>query len=91
MSIAWVVENVLFPVAAALTNGEGLAVVSALHGGVAASSGPPALTRWTVVAAAARCGDNGRQIAAASSNAMGSRSATRIRAWSSAPRFHAES
>jgi hypothetical protein len=45
VSTALVVVNVLFPVAAALTNGEGDPVVSAVHCGVPEIAAPPAFTR----------------------------------------------
>lgn len=54
MSIVLVVENVVLPVSAALTCGDGDAFVSAPQVGVPETAGPPAFTRYVTVWAEAR-------------------------------------
>ena len=54
MSIVLVVENVVFPVSAALTCGDGDAFVSAPQVGVPGTAGPPAFTRYVIVWAEAK-------------------------------------
>jgi hypothetical protein len=49
MSIVLVVENVVLPVSAALTCGDGEAFVSAPQVGVPETAGPPAFTRYVMV------------------------------------------